>query len=65
MERNIVAAGGKIHVLRVRLPDNLHAENILIEALGPRYVSDLEGDMAHPFQSRNTAHAPTIYHTAL
>ena len=39
MERNIVAAGGKIHVLGVRLPDNIHAENILIEALGPRDIS--------------------------
>src|SRR6266550_2084359 len=65
MERNIVAAGGKIHVLRVRLPDNLHAEKILIEALGPRYVSDLEGDMAHPFQSSNTAHARTISQCAI
>src|SRR4030095_16152528 len=57
MERNIVAAGGKINVLRVWLPDNLHAESILIEALGPRYVPNFEGNMAHPFQPSYTAHA--------
>src|SRR5262249_60998191 len=65
MEGNIVTAGGKIDVLRVRFPDNLHAENILIETFRPPNVSDLESDMAHPFQSSNTAHAYTISQGAI
>src|SRR5262245_50197142 len=65
VERNIVAPGGKIDVLWVRLPDNLHAENILIETFRPPSVPDLESDMAHPFQSSNTAHAHTISQGAM
>src|SRR5262245_46649072 len=60
MERNVVAPRGKIDILWVRLPDHLHAENILIETLGPPNVPDLESDMAHPFQSSNMTHAHTI-----
>src|SRR5262245_27240276 len=65
MERNVIAPGGKIDILWVRLPDNLHAENILIETLRPPNVPDLESDMAHPLQSSNTAHAHTISQRAI
>src|SRR5215813_8823001 len=60
MERNIIAPGGKIDILWVRLPDNLHAENILIETFRTPNVPDLESDMAHPFHSSNTVHWHTI-----
>ena len=56
MERNIVAAGRKINILRVWFPDNIHAEDILIEALRLRQVAHLQGDVAHSFQSGDTTH---------
>src|SRR5262245_34712702 len=65
MERNVVAPGGKIDVLRVWFPDNLHAENVLIETFRPPNVPDLESDMAHPLQSSNSAHAHTISQRAI
>src|SRR5438128_11226656 len=47
LQRNIVAAGRKINVLRVRFPDNVHPQNVLIKILRTRHIFDFESDMAH------------------
>ena len=47
MERQIVAAGGKINVLGIRLPDHFHAEHFLIKTFRARQVAHFECDVAH------------------
>jgi hypothetical protein len=47
MERQIVAAGGKISVLGIRLPDRCHAEHILIKTFRAPQVAHFERDVAH------------------
>ena len=47
MERQIVAAGGKINVLGIRLPDHFHTEHILIKTFRARQVAHFERDVSH------------------
>jgi len=49
MNGYVVAAGRKIDVLRVGLPDHVHAQNFLIKSFRLRGAAYLEGDVTHAF----------------
>ncbi len=60
MERDVVAPGRKIDVLRIRLPDYVHAEDFLIKLFCLRDIAHLESDMAHALKPADLAHGGTI-----
>ena len=64
VQRNIIAAGGEIDVLRIGLPNHFQAKHFLVKALGTRHIGDLQRDVAHAAQSCNPAHGDyysTVY----
>jgi hypothetical protein len=60
VEGDVVAAGREIGVLRIRLPNHIHAKNLLIEFFRARDISDFKRDMAHALKPINTSHVSTI-----
>lgn len=60
MNRDVVASRGEINILRIRLPDDIHAEDIPIESFRPRGIAHLDRDMTHAFKPGDSAHAGTI-----
>src|SRR5581483_6150903 len=62
VDREVVPARGKIHVLGIGLPDHVHTEDFLVEFFCARHVRHFEGDVAHALQSGN--HQPNIAQSA-
>jgi hypothetical protein len=60
MERQIVAAGRKIDVLQIGLPDDLHPEALPIKLLGAADVPHFEGDVAQSPESFDGGHSSFI-----
>ena len=60
MDRDVVAPGRKINVPWIRLPNYVHAENVLIEFYRPRDAAHLKRDMAHASNPGDSPHAGTI-----
>ncbi|TKS60331.1 MAG: hypothetical protein EWM72_01473 [Nitrospira sp.] len=48
MERQVVDPRAEIHVIRIRLPDHLHAEQLFVESARPRKVGDAKRQMPKP-----------------
>jgi hypothetical protein len=46
MEREVIASRAEIHIVDIRLPDDLHFEEPLIKRARAREVCDAQGHMA-------------------
>src|SRR5919108_1796165 len=64
VERNIVITRRQINVSRIRLPDNVHTQKVLVEGLRKIHVFNLERDVAHPFYSSGS-HIKALYHSGI
>ena len=62
VQSNIVVAGREINIFCIRFPNHIHAEHIFIKALRLGYISDLERDVAHPFDAAEWTHGNNISH---
>jgi hypothetical protein len=48
VEREVIVSRAEIHIVGIRLPDDLHSEEPLIKRARAREVRDAQGHMAKP-----------------